>query len=66
MRYEPNRSEEDKAHIANIRRLALEDEAGDVGSYMMWLEDKLNQAWGALDYVPERGEQCSTNSLTSS
>lgn len=38
------RTEAAKARIAEIRREALESGAGDVGSYLMWLEDRLYHA----------------------
>lgn len=48
MPYTPHRTPDAKARIARMRMMAQEDDATDVGSYLMWLEDRLFEAWSAF------------------
>ena len=49
MSYQTSRTEAASKVIANIRKLADSEGASDTGQYLMWLEDRLYEAWRALD-----------------
>lgn len=57
MPYTPQRTDAAKVRIARMRLLAQEDDATDVGSYLMWLEDRLFEAWSVYDYEPTGNQE---------